>query len=77
MWSYWAAISGNGGLVGLQQQLHPKVHDVLFWIFHFWQFSKLSVQDERLHDGGHKPGRRHTDQHGHDAEPGRSGPINP
>lgn len=58
MWSYWAAIRGYGGLVGLQQQLHPEVHNVLFGIFHLGQFGKLPVQDERLHDGGHKPGRR-------------------
>lgn len=72
LWSHWAAIGGHGGLVGLQQQLHPEVHNALFGILHLWQFGKLSVKDERLHDGGHKPGRRQMHPRRRVKEPSRS-----
>lgn len=33
--SYWAAICGDGGFTGLQKQLHPEIHGVLFRGSHF------------------------------------------
>lgn len=55
--SYWAAICGDGGFTGLQQQLHPEVCCVLFWRFHLGKFGKLTVENVRLHDGGDIPER--------------------
>lgn len=53
--SYRAAFCGDGGFTGLQKQLHPEFHSVLFRRFHVRQFGKLTIQDVRLHNGCHKP----------------------
>lgn len=53
--SYRAAFCGNGGFTGLQKQLHPEVHIILFRRFHARKFGKLTIHDVRLHNGCHKP----------------------
>lgn len=53
--SYRAAFCGDSGFAGLQKQLHPEVHSILFRRLHVRQFGKLTIQDVRLHNGCHKP----------------------
>lgn len=56
--SYWAAVCGDSGFTGLQKQLHPEVHSVLFRRFHLRWLGKLTVQDIRLHNGSHIPKKK-------------------
>ena len=57
--AYWAAGCGVGGFTGLQEQLHPEVQGVLLRSSHLGRLGKLTVQDERLHNGCHVPERKH------------------
>lgn len=58
MWtgSYRAAVCRDGGLAGLEVELHPEVDRVLLGRADLRQLGKLSVDDVGLHDGHHIPG---------------------
>lgn len=61
--SYWAAVSGNSGLAGLQHQLHPEVHSLLFRQFHLRGLGELTIQDECLHDRAHIPQKKDVNKY--------------
>ncbi|KAG7263583.1 hypothetical protein CRUP_015048 [Coryphaenoides rupestris] len=54
--SYGAALGGDGGLAGLEVELHPEVDRVLLGGADLRQLGKMSVDDVGLHDGHHIPG---------------------